>query len=486
MFKKTKSKNIIKRGFNKLKGKIQVRSAPSKLVHCLPMLSFQSPSFHPPTHQGRSHTFEHSEVGGAAGFTPSMTASPSHPGTLTTPHPKEGSMSSNLSISSTSTGRHSDGATEEADGVSASSLVARGPVVDSTPYVRPKKRSSTLPHLSRPSQTPGSTTSGVLDPDLMSLEDFLNESDKTPNRRKVMELKRVSLIIGTPVSGSRDSIMFSAASTGSASGSFSTYQEFLNQLQEDVGQSPIPEVEESELDHSLHAVQGRGSRMSSRSRASSLQPNQSTIATNSNNNNSSSTEVTVVSALASMTSLTPGVFNASRGSSSGTASTTSSPELTGSNSTMGGGEDGGHLPVSRKGSERSGVKKALHQQGSQKVSGLVKATESRRATFTSGVSHVRRPIHGSCDDIARVVKFNVGKPPLLLRQFHKSTPALDHTQNDEDVRDTDNRPSVVEGKQYCLPQPPVVVAAELSHAHSRESLASSDSEGGAWCEYGNV
>lgn len=381
-------------------------------------------------------------------------------------------MSSNLSLSSSSTGgRHSDGAAEEVDGgVSSSSLMARGPVVDSTPYVRPKKRSSTLPHLSRPSQTPGS---GVLDPDLMSLEDFLNESDKTPNRRKVMELKRASLILGTPT-GSRDSMVLSAV-TGSASGSFSTFQEFVNQLQEDVGQTPIPEVEESELDHSLLMVQGHGSH---RLRSSSIQPNLPTMAANSNNN-CSATEVTVISALASMTSLPPGGFNTSRGSSSGTASTTSSPDMTGSNSTVGGGEDGGH---SRK---ESGVKKATHQQGSQKASGLVKVTESRRATFTSTA---RRPVHGSCDDIARVVKFNAGKPPLVLRQFHKSTPALEHTQNNENVRDTgkcNNQPGV-EGKRYGLLQPPVVVAAEVSRAHSRESLASSSSEGGVWCEYGNL
>ena len=488
MLKKTKSKNIIKRGFNKLKGKIQVRHKLQQLASSLlisPPLPSSLSFF--PFFQGRTHTFEHSDIHG--GMTPSMTSSPSHTGVLTTPHPKEGSMSSNQSISSTSTGRHSDGGgTEEADGGGmAASLVARGPMVDSTPYIRQKKaRASTLPHLSRPGgggQTPGSAAG--IDPDLMSLEDFLNESDKTPNRRKVMELKRASLIIGSATSGSRDSMLLPAS--GGAAGSFSTFQEFVTQLQGDVGQSPIPEVEESELDHSLYAGQGRASRTSSRSRASSLQPNSTALVANSSGNNSASDEV-VISALASMTSLPPRVLNGSRGSSSGTASTNSSPDLTGSNSAVGGaGDECSVGNISRKGS----ASKVTSQQCAQKVSCLVsKTTQSSRATVASDMLGARKSVHNSCDDIARVVKFGVGKPPLLLRQFHKSSPALDHMQHDEDVSVTptaDHLRSVGVGKRCSLPAPSVTLAAEVCTAHSKESLVSSGSEEeGSWYEYGCV
>ena len=409
-------------------------------------------------------------------------------------------MSSNQSISSSSTGRHSDGGLEEVDSAGAASLVARGPMLENTPHFRPKKnRSSTLPHLSRPAgQTPGSAVSGGMDPDLMSLEDFLNESDKTPNRRKVMELKRASLILAGPSTGPRDSMLFPATS-GSASGSFSTYQEFVSQLQEDVGQSPIPEVEESELDHSLHSGQGRTSRKSSRSRASSLQPNPSVMAANSNGNNSAG-ESAIVSALASMTTITPRGVGASSsvGSSSGTASTNSSPDMSGSNCSADGGSVADrcvlNVPSKEAGLDKLGNTKGgllSSQHCVQKVSGLViKKTPSSRAKITLSTFDVRKSIHGSCDNIAKV-KCGVGKPPLLPRQFHKSSPALDSMQHCEDVDVTlkaescNNR--TVAGKQCSLPPPPVAVAAEVSSALSKESVESSGpEEEDSWYEYGCV
>lgn len=236
-FKKGKSKNLLKRGFKKLKGKIQ----------------------------GRSHTFEHAE-GGMIGHTSSAGSlnsagalqSPSHMSGLPPYSLHDGSMSSNQSISSSNSGRPSEGGPEEYDQLDpagASSLIPRAPTLD--PFVRPRRgRSYTLPagakirhptHASSPGFEPERTD------ELMSLEDFLAESDKTPNRRRVMELKRASLVLNTPPVTPRNSMLLNPTSSGSGGNMFDL-QEFLSKLESEGTPRPIPEVEETELEQHLQSM----------------------------------------------------------------------------------------------------------------------------------------------------------------------------------------------------------------------------------------
>jgi hypothetical protein len=75
-----------------------------------------------------------------------------------------------------------------------------------------KKRSNTMPTTVKLRHPPPASSPRVIPitEDLMSLEDFLAETDRTPNRRRVMELKRASLIINSPPVTPRDSLLLSA------------------------------------------------------------------------------------------------------------------------------------------------------------------------------------------------------------------------------------------------------------------------------------
>lgn len=90
-------------------------------------------------------------------------------------------MSSSQSISSSNSGRD-----EELEQAELSSLVPRAPTSDGSPFLRTRKgRSYTLPtgavRLRHPRELASAEADGPPD-DLMSLEDFLAESEKTPNR----------------------------------------------------------------------------------------------------------------------------------------------------------------------------------------------------------------------------------------------------------------------------------------------------------------
>ena len=128
--------------------------------------------------QGRSHTFEHTDGGGAT----QSYGSPSHGMSL--PFTQEGSMSSSQSVSS-SNSRHSDGLEEIDQSDPANlSLVPRAPTMDGSPFIRPRKgRSLTLPSgvkIRNPASTQSAAFPEGKDKE-MSLEDFLAE-DHTPNR----------------------------------------------------------------------------------------------------------------------------------------------------------------------------------------------------------------------------------------------------------------------------------------------------------------
>ncbi len=94
----------------------------------------------------------------------------------------DGSMSSSQSISSSNSGRHSDGAEEFQEGPEG--LIPRAPTLEGSPFLRPRKgRSYTLPAgVTRPHAASSPSVQPESVDDLMSLEDFLAESDKTPNR----------------------------------------------------------------------------------------------------------------------------------------------------------------------------------------------------------------------------------------------------------------------------------------------------------------
>lgn len=99
----------------------------------------------------------------------------------------EGSMSSSLSISSSNSERHySDGQEELEQELGGPPLIPRAPTMDGSPFLRPRKnRSYTMPSVKYNKHTHASSSPSVeaeLADDLMSLEDFLAENDKTPNR----------------------------------------------------------------------------------------------------------------------------------------------------------------------------------------------------------------------------------------------------------------------------------------------------------------
>ena len=168
--------------------------SPSPLSPLPPPLPLSLP---PPPFQGRSHTFEHNEAGvtmvghhtSSAGSLNSAGAlqSPSHLSSLPPYSLHDGSMSSSQSISSSNSGRHSEGMQEEYDETGgASSLIPRAPTLDGNPFIRPRRgRSYTLPagsKLKRPTHASSPSFQPERTDELMSLEDFLAESDKTPNR----------------------------------------------------------------------------------------------------------------------------------------------------------------------------------------------------------------------------------------------------------------------------------------------------------------
>ena len=100
----------------------------------------------------------------------------------------DGSMSSSQSISSSNSGRHSDAGQEDLDQPDGSTLIPRAPTFDGSPFLRPRKpRSYTMPAgMKRPHSHASipSIEQERID-ELMSLEDFLAESDKTPNRVRI-------------------------------------------------------------------------------------------------------------------------------------------------------------------------------------------------------------------------------------------------------------------------------------------------------------
>jgi hypothetical protein len=239
ILKRSKGKNLLKKGFKKLKGKIQVHRT-----------------------AGRSHTFEHGDLDG--------TQSPSHVAMGLPPYAiHDGSMSSSQSISSSNSGRdvaepQEEGETPHDGAIAAagqSGLIPRGPTsMETPPYMR-KKRSNTMPSNVKLRHPPASSPQIMPDINehLISLEDFLAESDRTPNRRRVMELKRASLIINSPPMTPRNSLLLSAPHSASHTSGGGGGGERMFDLMEFLGtathvRQSITEVDEGrDLQHQLAA-----------------------------------------------------------------------------------------------------------------------------------------------------------------------------------------------------------------------------------------
>ncbi|XP_019849313.1 PREDICTED: girdin-like [Amphimedon queenslandica] len=271
--KREKSKNLLKKGLKKLKNKFQNNSY--KIPEIEGVEPASSTSYSP------RHTIN---------FPPSYLARGGD----------GSSLSSNQSISSNS--HHSGGSNENLDPMGSApdvnQYVPRGPFLNTPVTLRQRKTQSlivpsstdVLPSsLSSVSYLPG----GMRDkssPDVMSLEEFLAETVKTPNRRKLMELKRAS--IATPPATPRGSMLFGMNNLGPGASNPHFDQaditDFLKTLQGTDDTLSIPEVDEDDK----HSYTSSGSTTQEESYDKMLLSN---LNTNNNNNNNNNVFVSTVS-----------------------------------------------------------------------------------------------------------------------------------------------------------------------------------------------
>ena len=268
-----------------------------------------------------------------------------------------------------------------------------------------------------------------------------------------MELKRASLILGTPPVTPRNS-MFLGNGTNAAGGANSSgmfdIQEFLSLFQGDTSQSPIPE--ETEPDTQSHSRTKTPVHTSSRRLSALSDERMPTPKLNSNNNNSnnSNSESELPTNLSSLTSLT-GVWVdvEDKGSVSSSSRPTPPPALPSccevceeeekENTEEKGEEEASVSSTSKKkgGKRRWSVLGRSRSNEKLKAAGLEEPLEkarpprSKKATGGSNSALSKKRIHRSSEDMlsegsgGSQRSVPLGKPPLAnTGRAHKSSSQL--------------------------------------------------------------